>query len=115
MPVPMHSHSCTTFQSRVLLCGSPTNETACIRLISRYFSVLRHLYFSYSGAKFSFEGQTQVGHALGAMLAYPDPYLNMTFPTIIGGKTGNIATAIVEQYGPPYWRQFDNFPTKIYG
>ena len=49
------------------------------------------------------------------MIAYKDPDMNLESPTIIGGKTGNLTTGIVEQYGRPYWRQFDIFPVRIYG
>ena len=37
MPVEMNSHSCVNFQSSVLLCGTPKNETICMRLGHRFF------------------------------------------------------------------------------
>ena len=69
---------------------------------------------SYSGKGFKFEGETQVGHSLGAMIVYKDD-INLLLPIFIGGKTGDLVTGIVEQYNQPYWGQFDSLPVKIYG
>ena len=99
MPIEMHSHSCVSYQSTVLLCGTAKNETACLR---------------YAGDKFLYEGRTQVGHSQAAMVVYN--HHDITAPAvIIGGKTGDLATGIVEQFYNGRWNQFSVFPVRIYG
>jgi len=142
----MHSHSCVNqlainYTQSVILCGSPTNATMCIRFEKTLYRILKiisdrpylttHILenpgnffgkiinlenYSYNGWQFGFESETQVGHELGAMVSYKlHRDEDFIFPVVIGGKTGNLTTGIAELYARPYWKQFDMFPIRIYG
>ena len=93
----MDSHSCISSESSVLLCGPSSNQTACFD----YFE----------NGTVTFSGSMAVGHSLGAIVNYNGDFGGGI--TIIGGKTGNITTPIVEQNYGGYWGQFNNLPMKL--